>query len=183
MKNTLSSTLDKLDKNLSPSIAAKSHIHLEDLNQTEYDQFNKMKHNFNKFSPLKDSMDSEFELSPVESDSCKEINDLLIPHFEGKMTCFYYTSKLLILGTDEGEIVELDRTNEKCRTFSLEGTIVTVDINNNSTIWAAGSSEGHVFVKKAYGGWAKKNLTTSEREDRLLKLDFTKIINLLFRLI
>lgn len=155
---TLSKTLEKLDRHLSPAIATKSHIHLEDTNQTANDLYQKLKHNFYKYTPLKDSMDSEFELSPVRSNPCEEINDLLIPHFEGKLTCFYFTKKLLVIGTDEGEIVELDRTKSKCRKFSLNGTIVSVDINNSSSVWAAGSSEGHILIKKSCGGWAKKTL-------------------------
>ena len=153
------------------------------LSRAEIQAEKEKKHNlkreqFRAFTPLLDSITTPFQLSPVSADPCKPILTAIKGSFKGKLNCFHMNQKLALFGTTKGEIVELDLSSNKVRTYKIKGAVLSVDINHNSTIWAAGSDQGQLTVRKALGGWTKKTYPDFAGGRPVTQIRFYKTMNL-----
>jgi hypothetical protein len=76
----------------------------------------------------------------------------------GNFTAFSYTPQLLVLGTDLGEIMQMELPSKKVKYFDLDGTVLTIDCNFSSKIWAAGTDIGALFIKKTHSRFGKRTI-------------------------
>lgn len=112
------------------------------------------------YSPLEESISGPLELSPVQitpMNFLKNIKDIS-DNLSGKYTAFSFTPKLLLIGTDLGEIMQLELPSKKVKYFELDGIVLTIDCNYSSKIWAAGTDLGVVFIKKTHSRFSKRTL-------------------------
>jgi hypothetical protein len=77
----------------------------------------------------------------------------------GKFTAFSYTPNLLLLGTNLGEVLQIELPSKKSKYFELDGVILTLDCNNTSKIWAAGTDIGVLFIKKTQSRFGKRTIS------------------------
>lgn len=93
------------------------------------------------------------------------------------ISCVRHSSRFYFFGTIKGEILEVPilknsankdsqhsgfmkkmfkSNNPKPKVYKIDGSVLTVDINLEEDIWAAGTSTGNLYIRKALGNWTKK---------------------------
>lgn len=123
----------------------------------------------NKFySALKESSWSNTSISPVKTDRCAWIRQAIAGQFKGALTCFAYSPdcmSLLVIGTDQSELLELDLVSKKLRKHKTDDKVTCLDISADNEKIAVGLANGEVVIKKTRGSWISK----------LIKLSFKPI--------
>ena len=106
--------------------------------------------------PLNQYIDQENEADvlPLTLMRTDWLTKILSEQAEGQLTSIAKSKSLHVVGTSKGEILEIN-AEKKVRKFTIPGMVLTVDISPSEKIWAAGSSESIIFVKKV-AGWSKK---------------------------
>jgi len=107
------------------------------------------------FSPLTDNIQKEANLLPISVQKYHWINKNFQETHKGKLTCMAKSQNLVLLGSDFGEVIEYTLKTKNKRVFKIGGVVLSIDINPSQKIWAAGSSNSHIFIKKV-DKWAKK---------------------------
>ena len=102
------------------------------------------------------------DISPIEVTKHKSINETLHKHeTTGKITAFaqsIFSKRLFVAGSKSGEILECDINSSKVRKYQLNSEILTLDICRDDSMWAAGTVNSEILIRKALGGWAKKTI-------------------------
>lgn len=96
----------------------------------------------------------------------------------GKFTAFSYTPNLLLLGTNLGEILQLELPSRKAKYFDLDGIVLSLDCNYGSTIWAAGTDLGVLFIKKTHSRFGKRTYSDFGEGHEIRQVRFYKEFSL-----
>lgn len=102
-----------------------------------------------------------------------ELKDLK-DNFTGNFTAFSYSSNMLLLGSDLGEILQMELPSKTTKYFDLEGAILSIDSNFDDSYWAAGSDLGILFIKKTNSRFAKKTYNDFGEGKEIRQIRFYK---------
>ena len=96
-----------------------------------------------------------------------------------RLTAFQMSRKMIVFGTNEGLLLEIPIKRErvgpqrklqlyydyqKAHKYEIRGNVSSVDVSPHNHIWAAGTQEGGLYIRRANGGWGKRlfeNVTLS----------------------
>ena len=136
-----------------------------------------------KYSPLKKENDLLVEkgsdFHPFAFSRCEGLNHFLYNSIlkqtkkrsRSKLSTFAVTNEMMVCGTTNGYLVEIPITREilpsgkkgprfynyqKVHQYNLPNSITSIDTCPQNTMWAAGTSNGSLYLRKAAGGWAKR---------------------------
>ena len=127
----------------------------------------KTKKQDNFYSALKECSWNSATVPTMSFDRCQYIQDVLKGQYSGSITCFAFSPsdhrKLLVVGTDTGEVIEVDQTNRKIRKIKVDNKVLSLDICSDNEKWIAGLDNGEVYIKKTYGGWTSKRIKIDDR--------------------
>lgn len=106
------------------------------------------------YSPLTENINNEPNILPLKINQFHIQNEI----FENStITCISKSKSYFVIGTDKGEIIELEYKKQLIRKFKVEGIVLCCDINEDESLFVAGTSESVIFLKKMQGGWKKKS--------------------------
>lgn len=132
----------------------------------------KKKRNAPMFSALENATYDMASMSSVIFDKGNYLQELIKPSISGNLSCFAYSSdniSLLVAGTDNGELLEIDLITKKGKKQSLGCRIQSIDISPDNEKLAVGLSNGEILVKKTRGSWVSKRIKVEEKGLILLK--------------
>lgn len=118
------------------------------------------------YSALRESEWNSSELPSVRLDKGELVRQLLKDKYAGNISCFGLSAdevSIMLVGTDQGDFLELDLVKKKVRKEKLGSPVLTVDISPNKELIAAGLESGEVFVKKSGGSWVNKKQRVDDR--------------------
>lgn len=130
-----------------------------------------------------DEIDSMFDrkeikkrnMSPLQSEEFEKIEEIASKEMKGNLVSFSIsklTKQTIILGSDLGEVIEIDLRNDKVRNYTIPGKISACDITPQEKLFAAGSVKGDIVVKKTFGGWAKKTISSYPQKGQIVQIKF-----------
>ena len=130
----------------------------------------------NFYSALKEANWSSNGLSALnfDKDKTKEIADLIKNQINGQLVCFAVSEEkkdLIIIGTDLGDVVEVELRQKKVRRHKLESRVTSLDISPDCEKFVAGLQTGEVYLKKTFGSWSSKRQKIDDHP--LLQVRFT----------
>lgn len=126
----------------------------------------KKKREANFYSALRECNWNSSTLSSVIFDKNQAVFDMLKGQYSGSLTCFAFSAdyrSLLVLATDQGEVVEIDLMQRKIRKHKLDVKIHSIDISPDREKWVAGLDNGEIYVKKTYGAWTSKRQKVDDK--------------------
>ena len=98
-------------------------------------------------------------LPPVLLGKAQKIFDLVKDQHSGKLTSFAISQdckSLYVVGTDTGEVIEVDIAKRTCKKDKLGKKVNSLDISDDNQLWVAVLESGEVYVKKTFGSWLSK---------------------------
>lgn len=117
----------------------------------------------------------ERKISPLQAEDFGNIRTIIEEQLKGKLTSFCVSKgskQIVILGSEFGEILEVDFKNGKIRSFSLSSKISTCDVSEEEKIFCVGTIKGEIFIKKTFGNWAKKKVTSFCKRGQIVQVRF-----------
>lgn len=103
----------------------------------------------------------------VEVQNYYKLNNLkTVSGLPFRISCAALSDDVLILGLVNHEVLEISVAQDKLLSQSkLEETITSAAISQDSSLFAAASTDGTILVKSTRGAWGKKLITSSFKEE------------------
>lgn len=100
------------------------------------------------------------------TDKGQALADTIEHNIIGNLTCFAFTPdrrSVAVLGTDQGQVLEVDLPVRKLRKHKLDSKIHSIDVSPDKEKFVAGLDSGEIYVKRTYGTWTSKRFKVDDK--------------------